>query len=723
MSRWRSVLLPNISAGTVTAFVMLSFAASYGVIAFGDPILQPHVSVGFRVALITTWVLLLVNSAASSFTISLAGPDANSSVLLGLMAGSIAQVLAKNGADIGTIIGSVLGAFASVTVLVGLTMFLLGIFRQGRVIGFVPYPVIGGLLSGTGLLVFIGAIRVVIGQSGVGEAFFPPSTDQILSLGVMLAIALLMQTLPKKIKNPLVIPGIIIGFIVVIYALLLVMKIDLETARQHGFFLKLPLASASAAGDAGHPLAIDFAVIFDQWPSFLVMAAIVILSTMINLAGLDLAANGEGNYDRDLKGIGAALMLSGLLGGFLGHTSVNRSLVHKEAGANSRLGGIWAGVLCLVATYFFPSLIFYFPKPVLAGILLSIGMGLLKEWVLVSRTKLPLAEWLLVLLVGLIIAVKGPIYGVGLGILVTSVLFVYNYSHINFVRHQFTLGERMSSTDRPVQQLAALRSMGTRVLILELQGYLFFGTSTAIVTMARSKYEKGITRFFVFDFRMVQGIDASAVNSFVKLAKIFIRDGLRMVCTDMRPDIMLPFQQAGVGEKMGVYFRDDLDHGLEWIEEQLLAKEAEHQSEIYNAESIYAPQMSQRLFDLIQQKCETLELEPAQVLFRSGDPTDGVYFVEQGTLAVVIGLQEGQTKRLRTLGPGSLIGEMSLYTKQPRSADAVAVNACRVRRLSVEGFERIRHEDHELSNELHVYIVKLLSFRLGAANAQIAALA
>ncbi len=87
-------------------------------------------------------------------------------------------------------------------------------------------------------------------------------------------------------------------------------------------------------------LSVYFAVLADQWPSFLVMAVIVILSTMINMAGLDLSANGEGDYDRDLKGIGAALMLSGFMGGFLGHTSVNHSIIHKEAGANSRLGGI-----------------------------------------------------------------------------------------------------------------------------------------------------------------------------------------------------------------------------------------------------------------------------------------------------------------------------------------------------------------------------------------------
>jgi len=706
----------------VTAFVMLSFAASYGVIAFGDPILQPHVGIGFRTAMITTWVLLLVNSAASSFPISLAGPDANSSVLLGLMAASIAQVLAGGGADIGTIIGTVLCAFASVSLLIGLTVFLLGMFRQGRIMGFVPYPVIGGLLSGTGLLVFLAAVRIVTGQPA-GESFYPPSTDQMLLLGIMLATAFLMQTLPRKIKHPLVIPGIIIGVIAVFYAALPAMNVDLETARLHGFLLKPPAANEAEAGNAALTLAVDFAVMLDQWPSFLVMAVIVILSTMINMAGLDLSANGEGNYDRDLKGIGAALMLSGLLGGFLGHTSVNRSLVHKAAGATSRWSGIWAAGLCVLATYFFPNLVFYFPKPVLAGILLSIGVGLLKEWVLVSRAKLPLAEWLLVILVGLIIVTKGPIYGVGLGILITSILFVYNYSHIDFVRHQFTLGERMSSTDRPVRQLAALRSMGTRVLIFELQGYLFFGTSTAVVTMARSKIQKGKTRFVVFDFRMVQGIDASAVNSFVKLARIFLRDGVKMVCTDLRPDILLPFRQAGVGEKMGVYFKGDLDHGLEWIEERLLADETGFPDEGYREESADLPQMSPRLLEAIGQRCETLELKPGQILFRAGDASDGMYFVEQGTLSVVISLSQGQPRRLRTLGPGSLIGEMSLYTKQPRSADAVAVTACRVRRLSVEGFEAIGHASHELSNELHVFIVKLLAFRLGAANAQIAALA
>ena len=145
--------------------------------------------------------------------------------------------------------------------------------------------------------------------------------------------------------------------------------------------------------------------------------------------------------------------------------------------------------------------------------------------------------------------------------------------------------------------------------------------------------------------------------------------------------------------------------------------------EVYREESLDLPQMGPRLLEVIGQQSETLELTPGQVLFRAGDPSDGMYFVEQGTLSVVICLSQGQARRLRTLGPGSLIGEMSLYTKQPRSADAVAVTTCRVRRLSVEGFEAISHENHALSNELHIYIIKLLAFRLGAANAQIAALA
>ncbi|EKD40517.1 MAG: Sulfate transporter family protein, partial [uncultured bacterium] len=159
--------------------------------------------------------------------------------------------------------------------------------------------------------------------------------------------------------------------------------------------------------------------------------------------------------------------------------------------------------------------------------------------------------------------------------------------------------------------------------------------------MARSKIEKRKTRFVVFDFRMVQGIDASAVNSFVKLAKIFHRDGVKMVCSDIRPDIRLPFRQAGVGEKMGVYFKDDLDHGLEWIEEQLLADGAENPEEGYREDSIDLPQMSPRLFEVIGRQSETLELKPGEVLFRAGDTSDGMYFVEQGTLSVVICLSQG----------------------------------------------------------------------------------
>jgi SulP family sulfate permease len=107
---------------------------------------------------------------------------------------------------------------------------------------------------------------------------------------------------------------------------------------------------------------------------------------------------------------------------------------------------------------------------------------------------------------------------------------------------------------------------------------------------------------------------------------------------------------------------------------------------------------------------------------RRGDPGDALYFVERGEVSVFVSLGDEKRKRVRTLSAGTVVGEMALYSGQPRSADVVAETACRVQRLSAERFARLEREHPSVAIQFHTFVVRLLAYRLAAANDEIRAL-
>jgi len=135
-----------------------------------------------------------------------------------------------------------------------------------------------------------------------------------------------------------------------------------------------------------------------------------------------------------------------------------------------------------------------------------------------------------------------------------------------------------------------------------------------------------------------------------------------------------------------------------------------------------AAHFSPEALDVLLGLCETLDLPKETVLIRRGDSGDALYFVERGEVSVMVALEDGKRKRLRTLGPGSLVGEMALYSGQLRLADVVAETSCRAYRLSAERFARLEREHPAVVIQFHSFVVKLLTQRLSAATDEIRAL-
>ena len=117
----------------------------------------------------------------------------------------------------------------------------------------------------------------------------------------------------------------------------------------------------------------------------------------------------------------------------------------------------------------------------------------------------------------------------------------------------------------------ALRGFGQAILIVRLQGFIFFGTSDRLRKKIEDRLSE-LVRFLIIDFRHVTGVDSSAVVSFVRLGKVASRRGFTMVITGMNEPVERALTRGGLAAGASLRIDRDIDHGLVWCENRLLAR-------------------------------------------------------------------------------------------------------------------------------------------------------
>jgi SulP family sulfate permease len=298
------------------------------------------------------------------------------------------------------------------------------------------------------------------------------------------------------------------------------------------------------------------------------------ISILLNASGLEIATEREIDLDRELRATGVANLASGLGFGMVGYLSLSESTLNHKAGAESRLAGIISASMCAAALFFGASVFSYFPKPVLGGLLVFLGLGFLVETLYESWFRLPRVEYGLVVIILVVIAFAGFLEGIGVGIVVSSVLFAVNYSRIDVIKRSLIGGEVRSNVERSAGDELTLEDRGKELYILQLQGYIFFGTSYTLLKRVHQRMlaeDSGPTRFVLLDFRHVDGIDSSAILSFVRMRKLAESNGVTLVLTDLPPAVKKQLDRGGFSDdSKRVRVFPDLDHGLEWCENKIL---------------------------------------------------------------------------------------------------------------------------------------------------------
>ncbi|MBN1664374.1 MAG: SLC26A/SulP transporter family protein [Deltaproteobacteria bacterium] len=723
-------LITSLTAGLISGVLTITMGIAFAALIFSGP-LSGFVSRGISLILLSALIIGVVVALTSSYSGTVARPHEIPAAILALIAGIIVSHMppAASGSEEAFI--TVVAAIALTSMATGLFFLILGSFKAGNLIRFIPYPVIGGFLAGTGLLLVKGALGVMtdatITLSAISSLVQPDIAVKWLP-GIFLA-ALLFVILRRR-NHFLIMPLWLFFSIGLFYAVILIADAPISEVREQGWLIgSLQKTQFEWPFSLSSLVQVDWRLILAQAGRIGTILILSCISLLLNASGLELVVREEIDLNRELKSVGAANILAGMGGGAVGIHSLSLSALGFTMGAKSRLIGIFSAILCGSVLFWGSSLLAYFPKPVMGAVLMFLGFSFLYQWLYESWFKLPKIDCVLIFLILIVIGVFGFLEGVGVGILVAVVIFVYNYSRVSVVKQALSGVHYHSNVDRSAEQHRTMNEKGDALQILKLQGFIFFGTANNLHETLRRRAndkDKVPLHFAVLDFRFVNGVDSSAVNSFTKMKIYTEAQGYVLIFTALSDELHRQFCRGGFIFDQSDHFLTfpDLDRALEWCENQIIAREG---APLATATQCLEDQLREFISgeDRIARFFKHLEKRRAPegyYLIHQGDPPHSLYFLESGQVTVQLQNESGQNVRLRTGGPGTVVGELGLYLRSLSTASVITEKESTFYRLTVDALKQMEKEDPEIAAAFHKFMVHRLGERLIYTNRSLQAL-
>lgn len=709
-------------AGFITAAFTLVASSSFATLLCAGS-LAAYTPAALRLMLITAAVVGGLVAWFSSYQGCIAIPQDRVAPILAVMAADIVRQMPKTSTGDERFI-TVLAAITLVTLLTGMFLYAMGRWNLGNLVRYVPYPVIGGFLAGSGWLLVAGAFRVLLGESpsiaSLSHAIEPAMLAR-WAPGILLGFSLLLAV--RRKWPPYLLPVLLLGAIAVFHILLPLTGLTLAHARSLGWLPEIappitgiPVSGLQALREA------NWLAIAGEYGLVGTVLVTSVVSILLTASALELAAEQEIDLNRELRVTGLANLLASTGGGMVGFHSLSLSRLVLSLGANRRSVGLISAALCGLTLFTGASLLTLLPRWVPGGLLFFLGISFLAEWVIDARRKLTRLDYSVVVLILIVIGTLGYWEGVCAGVAAAIGLFIHNYSRVNVVTQTTNAADHPSHVDRPPAHHRLLREQGARAHVLRLQGFIFFGTANRLLADVRLRLEDPAApplRFLLLDFQRVTGIDSSAVLSLLKIQQFARQRRFDLVFTHVSTEIRDQLEPGGLKEgEAGVRYFPDLDHGIEWCEDMLL-NEAKAEGAIEARplrEQLASDWPDPLLLDKLLAVLERRELPAGQTLIRQQESPSSLYFLETGQLTVQLQVREGHTVRLRKMGAGTVVGEVGLYLGGPRTASVLTESPCMIYCLTAEALQELERDQPEVAAAFHRFMVRRLAERLAMAS-------
>jgi SulP family sulfate permease len=611
------------------------------------------------------------------------------------------------------------------TIVTGIVLCGFGVTRMGRAIRYVPYPVVGGFLGATGCLLVFGAIRVITGQRlqlATLDRFANMLT--LSELAAACAMALVLYLAWHRSRSTFGLPAILIGGIIFAHLAFWFAGISLVEAQAAGWtFEPPPRVSLMLPWSANEISRYPWYALPDLLGNVIAVIFVTATSTLFNTTGIEVASQREANLERELNVTGLANILSGAFGGYTGCVSVSRSLLNLNSGGTGRLSGLTVAAISALMLGAAPMLLGYMPKFVLGGLLIYLGADQLHKWIVESRRRLSVVEYLSLLAIIVIIVQWGFVAGVLIGVVIGCTTFALSAARIDSIKYGFDGSEYRSSLDRSRDDQAVLAEHGGKIQGLNLQSYLFFGSANRLYQHVKALLaQHPECRFLVFDFKLVTGIDSSAAYSFAQIKRTAHDRGIKLVLVHLPPAAEKALRSSEfISNEVSIIA--ELDHALEWCENEIIARHQGLEREEASLRDWFTQILgTEHDAAALMHRCQRIEVVAGETIVSAGDAADSMHFILDGRVGIMVPADEGRTTRVRSLGRYTTIGEMGLVSHAPRSATIQAEVASVLYVLSADQFEAIKADDPALSQKLLTYFVSVMAERLTFANRMITVL-
>ncbi|MGI9606081.1 MAG: SulP family inorganic anion transporter [Acidimicrobiales bacterium] len=696
-----SAVLAKVLSALTIATLQVSMAISFAALLFAGSLSDgtPRAAAGFIVgtAIVVAWV-----GVSTRTEVAIGGAQDTGVVVAIAVLGAIAVDTAEDER-----LPTVYAAIAVVTIVTGIVFFIVGRQRLAAMARSIPFTVVSGFVAGTGWLLVRGGFEVMVGRAlewGDLRDLFVWSEMQRWLPGVALALGLTIML--RRGAPPLIVGIALAGTATAIHVLARTFATG-AWLDDHNWLLG-PFSAAEGWAPIGPDIlrAADWSAIGAQSVGLAAIVVVSLIGLLLNLTGLESATNTDIDLDHELEVAGWSNAAAAFGGGIVGYHLIGDTTIARQMGARGRGVPLMVSALCFVAVIVGTESVGQVPRAIAGGVLAMSGLNLFADWVRQVRADLNRLDAILSGGVLVVIVALGVLSGIAAGVLAAAIVFVVSYSRVSPIVAIRRLGEIESNVDRPDVASRHLEEHAAEVAVIELDGYLFFGSLSSVSAAVDLLLADSNVRVLIIDLSRVQGLDASVLEGFASLARRARDAHVRIVWCGMAPRISERLSSNSVD-----WQESDLDHALEHAEDLLL-------EEIGEVNDGSGDREFADWIEAIRPHGVVRQLVAGESLIEPGEMSTAMYVVETGELTAWQGGRLGH-RRLRRVGRGSILGELAYYTGVARTAEVIADTDAVVIELDEDSLGALESSDLELALQTEKRFATRLANRVAKTSANL----
>lgn len=517
-------LKTDIIAGLVVGIVALPLAIAFGIASGVSP------TIG------------LITAIIGGFMVSFFGGN---SVQIGGPTGAFIIIVYNIIAQFG------LHGLAVATFMAGVILVLLGLFRLGTVIKFIPYPIVVGFTAGIALTIFSTQINDFfgLGLRDIPGQFLPKWGLYLRSLGniSLSALATSVLSLAIIIATPRIskrLPGALIA-IVAVTALSWVLSsifpwFDVETIGDR-------FGTMSTDIPTPHGFDLNWATINMLLPSAFTIAVLGAIESLLSATVADGVTGSHTNSNTELIGQGIANIAVPFFGGIPVTGAIARTMTNITNGGRTPVAGIVHALVLLLIFLFAMPLINYVPMATLAAVLMVVAYNMSGWRTVISIFHSPKSDISVLAVTFILTVIFDLTIAIEIGLLLAVVLFlrrVTENTEIKVYSEQLDVAEGTDLTQHEVLDVAP------GVSVYEIDGPFFFGVATKFDELMRSAMAVK-PRVRIIRMRKVSFIDATGIHNLETLILSSQKEGIHVVLSGVKDNVRYSLEHAGVDTLIG----------------------------------------------------------------------------------------------------------------------------------------------------------------------------